>query len=67
MGKFTFWKKGGPTLTFWPVTPSLTSGNTVPQITENAAPRRMRLLKRNAASRDRNDSIRFSLCRLGKR
>ena len=61
IGKLTFSKKGGPTLTCSPVTPSATSGKIVPQKTAKAAPRRIRLLNRKADSRERNDCMLFSL------
>ena len=55
MGRFTRLKKGAPTWMALPVKPSLKSGNRIPQMTANAMPNSIRLLNKNAASRERND------------
>ena len=67
MGMFTLLKNGGPTLIFSPRKPSESNGSKVPHNTAKAAPRSMRLLNRNADSRDKNDSIWFSLRSCGHR
>ena len=56
-GAFTRLKNGGPTVIFTPRTHSEMTGNTVPQNTAKAMPTRTRLLNRNAASREKNDSM----------
>jgi len=56
-GAFTRLKNGGPTVIFTPRTASEMTGKIVPQKTAKAMPTSTRLLKRNADSRERNDSI----------
>ena len=55
MGRFTRLKNGGPTVIACPVRPSVINGNRVPHMIAKAAPRKIRLLNRKAASRERND------------
>src|SRR5208283_412151 len=55
-GPLTLLKNGGPTVILTPRTASDSTGKIVPQKTANAIPTSMRLLNRNAASRDRYDS-----------
>src|SRR5699024_1854461 len=57
MGGITVLKNGIPTVTFVPVTASLTNGKIVPQNTANVAPIKIRLLIRKELSFDINDSI----------
>src|SRR6185503_14722024 len=59
-GAFTLLKNGGPTVIFTPLTHSEITGKIVPQKIVKQMPRRIRLLKRNAASREKNDSSWFS-------
>ena len=66
-GALTRLKNGGPTVIFTPRTHSEITGKTVPQKTAKAMPTRIRLLKRNADSRERNDSSSFSLRSSGRR
>src|SRR5215468_1270128 len=66
-GALTRLKNGGPTVIFTPRTHSEMTGNTVPQNTANAMPTRMRLLNRNADSRDTSESSSFSLRSIGRR
>ena len=67
IGILTWLKKGGPTEIFDPVSPSVSSGNMVPQITAKVTPRRTRLFRRNADSRESKDSNCRSLLRSGSR
>ena len=66
-GEITWLKNGGPTVIFTPRTHSVTTGNTVPQKIAKQMASRIRLLKRNAASREKNDSSWFSERRSGRR
>src|SRR5438445_4454626 len=59
-GALTRLKNGGPTVIFTPRTHSEITGNTVPQKIVKQMPSRIRLLNRNAASREKNDSSWFS-------
>src|SRR5262249_7149442 len=56
-GALTLLKNGGPTVILTPRTASDKTGNSVPQNTAKAIPTRTKLLNRNAASRDKYDSI----------
>src|SRR6185437_9937035 len=56
-GAFTVSKNGGPTVILTPRTASDRTGKSVPQKTAKAMPINTKLLNRNAASRDRYDSI----------
>ena len=60
-------KKGGPTVICSPKKPSEIRGSRVPHATAKVAATRIRLLKRKADSRERNDSIWFSLFSFGRR
>src|SRR5262249_4587765 len=67
IGTFTLLKNGGPTVIFYPLTPSEMIGDIVPQNTAKHAATKIRLLNMKLLSRETIDSIWFSLFRYGSR